>query len=120
MSGEWIDGRKLVAYLEDRGYQLSQSAIGHHARAVRHWRNGGAASIFQADALLIKLDLHPDLLPEDMWLEESPLGGKSRTYPRATKERALALLADGMTINAASVEIGCDPKSIKNWKKAAA
>lgn len=75
---EWLDGPKLYAYLKGRGYKLTEPYIGYHARAARHWRNGAAVSAYEADKVLTKLDLHLELVPEEVWRGPPRRSGRPR------------------------------------------
>lgn len=65
-----IDAAALVAYLEERGFALGDLVLGFHSRRIREWRKGGPVSVFAADPVLTKLDVHPDELPDELWVTE--------------------------------------------------
>lgn len=78
MSGEWLDGPKLVAWLRKNDCKLTEPYIGYHARAARHWREGAAVSVYEADKVLTKLALHLELVPEDVWRGPPTRSGRPR------------------------------------------
>lgn len=61
-----VDGPRLYAWLCENGLENVETQLGFHARAARHWRDGGGAGLSTIDAVLTKLDLHLDLLPDDL------------------------------------------------------
>lgn len=66
---EYLDGLKLVGWLEGHGHKLDETSLGFHRRYIHSWRRGEAAELYKADAVMTKLDLHVDQLPEDFWVE---------------------------------------------------
>ena len=68
-----MDGPRLVEWLEDRDCLLTDSFVGaSSARAIRRWREGATPSLWDVDALLTKLDIHLDELPEDLRPSDEP------------------------------------------------
>jgi Transposase len=116
----WLDGQRLVEWLEDRGCSLTKAVLGHHERAVRHWRDGGACSVFQADRVLTKLDIHLHEVPGHLWLEESPKGeieGNQRRYfPEAVRREAVRRATVGEEkLKDVARSVGCSPKAVRDW-----
>ncbi len=118
----WLNGARLVAWLEERGFPLTATEVGGHDRAIRHWRDGGACSIFQADRLLTKLDVHLHEVPDGLWLEETPkkgsfVGPRRRfAYPPEVRAEAVRRVMVGEEpLKAVAQSVGCSPKAIRNW-----
>lgn len=66
---EALDGPRLVAWIEAEGAHPVDLRLGYHARAVRHWRAGERAQVYEVDKVLTKLGLHLHLIPDDLWIE---------------------------------------------------
>jgi hypothetical protein len=75
---KWADGRKVYEFLAARGVieRLSMagtemSGLGPHALALREvvykWKQGGRASLFKVDEVLVQFDMHLSELPDDVW-----------------------------------------------------
>ena len=109
----WLDGPRLVEWLEDRSANLAKPVLGDHERAIRHWREGGACSVFQADRVLTKLNIHLHELPDHLWLEESPV---VREYTQPVKEAAVRrVVIDEEPIKVVADSVGCSPRALRNW-----
>lgn len=78
--GRWLNGPKLVAWLEERVGEPPEGPNEGRLAAVcrRHpaltkrlyeWRRGGRADIYFLDAYLAPEGLHPGQIPDDVWLE---------------------------------------------------
>lgn len=79
---EALDGPRFVAWLEAEGEHLGDIRLGYHARAVRHWRSGEPAQVYEADKVLTKVGLHLHLIPDDLWIESKR---KPRYIPTRSK-----------------------------------
>jgi Transposase len=110
---KWLDGPALVAWLEDeRRCIFGEYALGFHARAIRHWRRGGKPSLYHADVVLTKLDVHLDELPDHLWIDTP----KSNTFPVAVKREAVRrVLEHGETKKGVAQSIGCSPRALGKW-----
>lgn len=78
-SREYLDGPRLVKWLEAEGLKAGES------RAFNRWKAGAAATVYAADRFLTKRGLHIHLLPDDLWIDppsgEEPKSGKrARTH----------------------------------------
>jgi len=67
-SREYLDGPRLVEWLEGEGVQAGES------RAFKSWRAGAVATVYAADRFLTKNGLHIHLLPDDLWVERPERG----------------------------------------------
>lgn len=62
-----VSGPSLVAWLEGRGCKLGEKTLASHARTIRRWRDGEVnPTLFDVDAVLTKLDIHLDELPDEL------------------------------------------------------
>lgn len=75
---ERLDGPALVDWLEERrpNHYPTETETGTVAdflekkdrRKLRHWRGGVNPSIFTADLVLTRLNIHPSELPDDLFV----------------------------------------------------
>lgn len=95
-----MKGPQLVRWLEGRGCrQLGESRLASHARTVRGWRDGELTPTLPAvDAVLTKLDIHLDELPDDLLpaaageLEARDRGGVPKGYGAKLSDAQIRLL----------------------------
>ena len=125
-----INGPKLAAWLKERD-RMPVSLVGARRRGnsgdpvenlwrrVNRWSEGEQASLETADKWLTFIGCHISELPDDFW-EEKNDRRRGRNYSEFEKRRALQLLDDGLSPSEVARGIGCSPKSIALWKKAAA
>jgi hypothetical protein len=112
----WIDGSRLVDWLQERGAQLTRPALGGHERAIRHWREGKACSVYQADRVLTRLGFHLHELPDDFWLDGPP---HLESYSAQVKRQAVLRVTVGSeAVKQVARSLGCDPKTVRNWIEA--
>ena len=73
---DWLDGPKLVAWLEAVAGDELGSGTGRAAesasRRIGDWRRGGRASVYALDAILTRLGLHLSMVPEELYVEANP------------------------------------------------
>lgn len=69
---EWLDGPAFVAWLEDHWALQGSLYPEGIQRRIWQWRHGSPASIWVADKLLTAMGLHLDIVPEEMFMAESP------------------------------------------------
>lgn len=63
---EWADGPKLVQWIDKSDADL-QMLHGTQQRMIQRWRAGAQASFYSIDDVMVRLGLHPSMLPEDIW-----------------------------------------------------
>ena len=127
-----INGPKLAAWLKERD-RLPVSLVGARRRGnsgdpvenlwrrVNRWSEGEQASLETADKWLTLIGCHLSELPDDFWEDARPRHkGGYRVYSEFERRRALQLLDDGLSPSEVARGIGCSPKSVALWKKAAA
>ena len=125
-----VNGPKLAAWLKERDrlpINLDTPAnrsgrkddpVWNLHRRVHAWAAGEQASLEAVDKWLTTIGCHISELPDDFW--EDRKRRKTRNYSQFEKRRALQLLDDGLTPTEIARGLGCSPKSIAIWKKAAA
>lgn len=69
MSQDWLDGPRFYAWLRENGLTALDRQLGHSARRVRDWRDGAVANVYAADRVLVKVGLHLNDVPEDLYRE---------------------------------------------------
>lgn len=72
---QWLDGPRLVCWLEGKGLFSMQLQVGGLARRVSDWKKGTTANVFTADRVLTRLGLHISEIPDELWVD-SPLTGR--------------------------------------------
>jgi len=94
-----VNGPRLVAWLEERDCLLTDSFVGaSSARAVRRWREGASPSLWDVDALLTRLDIHLDELPDELHSAGEPMpserdrGGVPKGYRAKLSDDQLRIL----------------------------
>lgn len=70
MRPEFLDGAAVVRWLEDEGHRLSKSTLNSRISKIHDWRAGEFPCVYDVDKVLTKLDLHVDMLPDDLWVED--------------------------------------------------
>ncbi len=67
-TAEWLDGPRLVEWLRENGLRSAKGQLGGSLeRAYGRWREGGMASVYTVDQVLVKLHLHLTDIPESLW-----------------------------------------------------
>jgi hypothetical protein len=114
----WLDGNRLVEWLEANGHSLTKPIVGPLECSIRRWRGGAKCSVYQADRLLTKLGVHLHEVPDDLWVDLAPTHER---YPRQVKQEAVRrVTVRDEPLKAVARSLGCDPKTVRNWIKAAA
>jgi hypothetical protein len=116
---DWLDGPRLVEWLEDHGLDNIKAQLGSSLeRPIRDWRYGTAASIYTVDKILVRLGCHLSELPEDLFTDSplvtgfsAPIGEEKR---REIKRRAKA----GEGTAAISRAVGVSPSTVRRWRDA--
>jgi hypothetical protein len=65
-NAEWADGPLVAQWLEQVGADCKLMPAARQ-RMIQRWRAGSRANFYSIDEILISLDLHPSMLPEDIW-----------------------------------------------------
>lgn len=114
---DWLDGPKLVAWLEEEGFlRDARAQLGDaHVEAVRKWRDGRAANVYSADELLLCLGLTIAQLPESVYRENPRLGVAVQQIDIETTERIVALAEKGKNFSQIAREVGCDSKTAARY-----
>jgi hypothetical protein len=78
MNARWADGPKVYEFLAARGVIARLSDAGRDLweferdvlairEVVYKWKQGGRASLFKLDEVLVRFDMHLSELPDDVW-----------------------------------------------------
>lgn len=109
----WLDGRKLVAWLTDNGL-AGRSCYGPAwARRLNEWEGGSLASVWKADELLVLLGLHLSEIPEDYWVT-GPNPGR-RGWPKEVRQAVLREYEAGESCRVLRDKYGPSTDTIKHW-----
>lgn len=110
----WVDGAKLVRWLEDDLHLIDDEQLGAHGRrwerSVRAWKNEGRrAHIYTVDEFLCTLGVCLGEMPDEFWVDES-VRGNAAEIDDTMKLRILKLWDLGWAKNeiAAIVGVGRD------------
>lgn len=108
-NAQHVDGPGFVRWCEGIGVIPPEGHIHARlgettARAVRAWREGRRVTIWAADELLTRYGYHLREIPENLLLFEPAVA-------------ALTGLLEQRPINAIAREAGCDPVTIRYWRK---
>lgn len=124
-----INGPKLAAWLRhgnrlplDYGREKGKTChdpVCHLHSRVRKWAEGEQAKIESVDKWLTFIGCHISELPDDFW-EEPKSRGAARRFSEVEKRRAVQLLRDGLSPTEIAKGLGCSPKSVRLWERAAA
>ncbi len=115
---DWLSGPGLYSWLLQNGLDHIELQLGYHARMARHWRDGGTAHVYSADAVLCKLGLHLSEIPDELWIED-PRKGR-RITPEMCDEIKRRITELGQPIKVVAREVGCDPKTVRRYGGATA
>ena len=115
---EWVDGPKFAEWLFSERPRLLEELSESQARNLNRWMETGVkAGIETVDRICVHLDLHVDLIPDDVWYR----GPIRRPRIAAEKrEAALELFADGVGITEVSRRLQIGYRTASTWKKDAA
>lgn len=108
---DWLDGPGLLGWLIARGARPTEPMIGRKARAVRHWREGAAVSVWIADEVLTRLGFHLSELPGDLW-RDPPDAAQLTAEGRRKLGR---LLAAGKAPAEAARAVGCSTRTAQRY-----
>lgn len=81
-NAEWVDGPGLCSWLERNHYvpegKVRATLPPSTARRWSEWRKGGMASFYAVEKMMIHLGLHPTMIPEELFREQtqSPIKGR--------------------------------------------
>lgn len=123
-----INGPKLAAWLRERDRlpldygrekgRTSKDPISHLHSRVRKWAEGEQAKLEAVDKWLTFIGCHISELPDDFW-EAPKTRGAARRFSEFEKRRAVQLLRDGLSPSEIARGLGCSPKSVRLWERAA-
>lgn len=77
---KWIDGPKLLAWVQEHGLENTLQYGEGWARRMNEWKRGAVTSVHTADRLLTQMGLHLSELPDDFWVP----------HPHSAEARAAA------------------------------
>jgi hypothetical protein len=114
---KWLSGRAFIAWLE-REYSFQPTTW---------WRDRERVSVWSADTLLTRLDLHLSMVPDHVWIdpnrrEKAPLKAVKRRehpgprgYPKPLREAVIAKRRAGAKPKALEAEFGIARRTINHW-----
>lgn len=113
---DWLDGPKFLAWLEEKHGFKSWVHGGYMKQTAWRWKKGEKVSIWKADELLTKLDLHIHLIPEDIWIapvDRKPKG--RRNFSEGLRHEVVARRLAGASPHALAKETGVSERTIRKW-----
>lgn len=110
---DWLDGPKLVAWMEENGLDCPKRQLGAYEYRVRRWKQGSAASVWVADDVLTTIGCCLGELPDDLY-REPPMRNK---IPPATARKAVKLIESGMNPTDAARVLRIDPKTAARYAR---
>jgi hypothetical protein len=118
---DWIDGPKLVAWLEESDILTAVSIqVGRDDECrIRAWRGGGAADYYVADRILCKLGVCIGELPESFFRSapDRTIHGRVDT---ATERRIVRLYREHQSFRAVARIVGRGEKTVARCVRGAA
>lgn len=115
---DWLDGVALESWLRHHGLFNRELQLGERlSNRVGGWKRRGVfVSVWDADEVLTKLDLHLSELPAEMWVEPTPATSKRR-YCEQIRPEVVERHREGESASALAQEYGIDPVSVWKWAK---
>lgn len=112
---DWLDGPKFVAWLEEKHGFESHLHGRYMNQTAWRWRKGEKVSIWKADELLTKLDLHISLIPEDIWVAPTERVPRRKDFSKGLREEVVARRLAGATAHELAEDIGVSERTIRKW-----
>jgi len=118
---EWVDGPAFIEWLEsvrpDYRSRLTDAQKRWAFRLVDERARGGLGPV---DAVCVRLDLHINEIPEEVWTDPPNLARKENgrivAYPPEVKAQALGMLREGIHWKEVSDRYGIPGGTVKNWQ----
>ncbi len=105
-NAEWVDGPGLCHWLQRNGHvpkgQVTQIFPPNMRRRWSAWKAGATASFYLVEEMLILLELHPTMLPEELFVE--PRGGRPKGKKNLS-EREIAKVRAKIKTTASAQEV---------------
>ncbi|HYJ22537.1 MAG TPA: hypothetical protein VEW07_10995 [Solirubrobacterales bacterium] len=118
---DWLDGPKLVAWLEDR-YLLTdpRGQLGKEGSdRISKWKAGRAASVYTADRILLDLGVCLGELPDSLYRGNPREGTANERIDAETRRRIVALAHEGKNFSQIGKAVGCDSKTAARYVRKA-
>lgn len=119
---DWLDGPKLVAWLEGTGLLTNASIqVGRDDESlIRGWRGGRAANYYVADRVLCRLGVCIGELPPSFYRSEPARSGHRRApVDSATKRRMVRLYREHRSFRAVAQIVGRSEKTVARYVREA-
>ncbi len=120
---DWLKGPEFLAWLEDEFKVTPEVARAHGFERQRgEWRSGRTVSVWAADKVLTRLELHISLIPDEVWTEEKPERGNLGWSKSSEADRleVVARLNEGESVKEVSENTGWSETAVKEWRAKAA
>ncbi len=119
--GDFLDGPKLVAWLEDRFLLTDPRAqLGKEGSdRISKWKAGRAANVYTADRILLKLGVCLGELPDDLYRDNPRTGIANERVGDEARERIIALAQQGKNFSQIGREVGHDSKTVARYVRKA-
>lgn len=116
---EWLDGKAFAAWLEGRRPDLRTRFTDSENRTLYRLRTeNGRASLAVADRLCVRLNVHLNEIPQWVWLPPAK-DAANRVRSVSIKGEAVALLADGATVQETAAELKLSTRTVSEWRREA-
>jgi hypothetical protein len=118
---DWLDGPKIVTWLEESGILTCPSIqVGREDECrIRAWRGGGAADYYVADRILCKLGVCIGELPESFF-RSAPDRTITGRVDAATEQRIVRLYRTHQSFRAVARIVGRGEKTVARYVRGAA
>jgi hypothetical protein len=111
---DWLDGPKLVSWLKhNAGLTSPKAQLGKREYLIRRWRDGGKASVWLVDSVLVELGVCMGELPDEVWTSPPSRGTPIAQEFVVEIRRRLAVAESVISISRA---LGVDPKTVRRYR----